>query len=76
VAVAGTVRLDELGRQFDLDFSHDEVDSVSGLILAVLGRPPVVGDVVEHGRIRLEVTATSGRGVKHARARLLPPMSE
>lgn len=72
VAVAGTVRLDELGHQFDLDLTHEDVDSVSGLILAILGRPPVVGDVVNYDRVRLEVTATSGRGVKQARARLLP----
>lgn len=73
VAVAGTVRLDELGHQFDLDLAHEDVDSVSGLVLAILGRPPVVGDVVDYDRVRLEVTATSGRGVKQARARLLPP---
>jgi CBS domain containing-hemolysin-like protein len=72
VTVAGTVRLDELGHQFDLDLAHEEVDSVSGLILALLGRPPVAGDAVDYGRVRLEVTATSGRGVKQARATLLP----
>jgi CBS domain containing-hemolysin-like protein len=69
--VVGTLRLDELGRHFDLDLAHDEVDSVSGLILALLGRPPAVGDVVEFGRVRLEVTATMGRGVRQARAILL-----
>lgn len=71
--VAGTLRIDELGRHFDLDLVHEEVDSVSGLILALLGRPPVVGDAVEYERIRLEVTATSGRGVRQARAILRPP---
>ena len=71
--VAGTVRLDELGRHFDLDLLHEEVDSVSGLILAMLGRPPRIGDVVEYDRVRFEVTAVSGRGVKQADARLLPP---
>jgi CBS domain containing-hemolysin-like protein len=70
--VAGTVRLDDLGRHFDLDLEHEEVESVSGLVLAELGRPPVVGDVVEHGRLRLAVTATSGRGVKEVRASVLP----
>jgi CBS domain containing-hemolysin-like protein len=72
VTVAGTVRLDELGHQFDLDLAHEDVDSVSGLILALLGRPPVVGDVVAYGRVRLEVTATRGRGVNRAKATLLP----
>jgi CBS domain containing-hemolysin-like protein len=68
VTAAGTLRLDELGAHFNLDLEHEEVDSVSGLVLARLGRPPVVGDVVEYDRIRLEVTAVSGRGVKEVRA--------
>jgi CBS domain containing-hemolysin-like protein len=72
LVVAGTVRLDELGQAFDLDLTHEDVDSVSGLILALLGRPPVVGDSVDYGRVRLSVTATSGRGVRQARATLSP----
>jgi CBS domain containing-hemolysin-like protein len=73
VQVAGTVRLDELGRHFDLDLTHDEVDSVSGLVLALLGRPPVVGDAVEYDRMQVTVTVVSGHGVRSARVRLLPP---
>jgi len=72
VLTAGTVRLDELGRHFDLDLGHEDVDSVSGLVLALLGRTPLVGDVVEYRRVRAEVTATSGHGVKQARVSLLP----
>ena len=68
VTAAGTLRLDELGASFNLDLEHEEVDSVSGLVLERLGRPPVVGDVVDYGRIRLEVTGVSGRGVKEVRA--------
>jgi len=75
VQVAGTVRLDELGRHFDLDLTHDEVDSVSGLVLALLGRPPVVGDAVEYGRLHVDVTAISGHGVRSARVTLLPPQT-
>ena len=69
---AGTVRLDELGQHFDVELEHPEVESVSGLVLALLDRPPVVGDVVEYGRIRLTVTATTGRGVREVQADLLP----
>jgi CBS domain containing-hemolysin-like protein len=69
--VSGTARLDEVGQHFDLDIEHEEVESVSGLVLASLGRPPIVGDAVEYGRLRLEVTATSGRGVQEARASVL-----
>jgi CBS domain containing-hemolysin-like protein len=72
VRAAGTVRLDELGQHFGVELEHEEVESVSGLVLARLGRPPAVGDVVEYRRVRLEVTATTGRGVREVRARLLP----
>lgn len=70
VRASGTVRLDELGQYFNIDLEHEDVDSLSGLVLARLGRPPVVGDVIDYGRIRLEVTATSGRGVREVRASL------
>jgi len=65
--VAGTVRIDDLGPHFNLELEHEEVDSVSGLVLAELGRPPRVGDVVDYDGITVEVTATRGRGVKEAR---------
>jgi CBS domain containing-hemolysin-like protein len=72
VRAAGTVRLDELGQFFDLDLSHDEVESVSGLVLERLDRPPVVGDVVVYDRIRLEVIAVMGRGVREVKVTVLP----
>jgi CBS domain containing-hemolysin-like protein len=62
--VPGTMRLDELGQEFHLDLEHDEVDSVSGLVLTVLGRPPQVGDSVRYDRLLLVVTAVQGRGVE------------
>jgi CBS domain containing-hemolysin-like protein len=69
VEAAGTLRLDDLGQHFDVELTHPEVDSVSGLILALLDRPPVVGDVVEYRRLRFGVTATHGHGVLAARVR-------
>ena len=64
--VPGTMRLDELGQLFDLDLAHEEVDSVSGLILTLLGRPPKVGDAVRYDRLDLVVTAVKGHGVEEA----------
>ena len=58
------MRLDELGQEFDLDLEHEDVDSVSGLVLTLLGRPPQVGDTVRYDRLQLEVTAVKGRGVE------------
>jgi CBS domain containing-hemolysin-like protein len=64
--VPGTMRLDEVGRHFDLDLEHEDVDSVSGLILTVLGRPPLVSDSVKWERLQFEVTAVKGHGVEEA----------
>jgi CBS domain containing-hemolysin-like protein len=61
--VPGTMRLDELGQHFDLDLEHEDVDSVSGVVLTLLGRPPTVGDAVRYDRLQLEVTAVKGHGV-------------
>ena len=70
--VRGTVRLDEVGQRWDLDLEHEDVDSVSGLVLARLGRTPVAGDIVEWQRLRVEVLEVRGKGVGLARVTLLP----
>ena len=62
--VKGTMRLDELGQQFDIELEHEEVDSVSGLILTLLGRPPQIGDSVRYERLQFDVTAVKGHGVE------------
>ena len=64
--VRGTMRIDQLGQQFDLDLEHADVDSISGLVLTLLGRPPVVGDAVRYDRLLFEVTAVQGHGVAEA----------
>jgi CBS domain containing-hemolysin-like protein len=70
--VPGTMRVDELGQQFDLDLEHEDVDSVSGIVLTVLGRPPAVGDSVRYGRLLLDVTAVKGHGVDECAVSLIP----
>lgn len=69
--VPGTMRLDELGQFFDLDLAHEEVDSVSGLILTLLGRPPQVADSVRYERLQFDVTAVKGHGVDEAAVSLV-----
>ena len=68
--VPGTMRIDELGQEFDLELEHEDVDSVSGLVLTVLGRPPRVGDAIRYGRLQFEVTAVKGHGVEECAVRL------
>ncbi len=69
--VPGTMRLDELGQQFDLDLEHEDVDSVSGLILTLLGRPPGIGDSVRYERLQFDVTAVKGHGVDECAVSLI-----
>jgi magnesium and cobalt exporter, CNNM family len=64
--VPGTMRIDEVGQEFDLDLEHEDVDSVSGLVLTLLGRPPVVGDSVRFDRLQFDVTGVKGHGVEEA----------
>jgi CBS domain containing-hemolysin-like protein len=71
--VPGTMRIDELGQEFGLELEHEEVDSVSGLVLTVLGRPPNVGDTVRYGRLQFTVTAVKGHGVEECAVSLIAP---
>lgn len=61
--VAGTVRIEQVGEALDVVLEHPDVDSVSGLVLTLLGHVPAVGDRVEYDHVRFEVTAVQRRGV-------------
>jgi CBS domain containing-hemolysin-like protein len=69
--VPGTMRVDEVGKQFDLDLEHEDVDSISGLVLTLLGRPAVVGDSVRYDRLQFAVTAVKGHGVQEVAVTLV-----
>jgi CBS domain containing-hemolysin-like protein len=76
VVVRGTVRLTSAGDALGVTLEHPDVQSVSGLVLALLDRPAQVGDVVSWGHVRIEVTAVAGRGVAEAAMTKLPPPAE
>lgn len=65
--VAGTVRLAEIGEHLDVDLEHEEVETVGGLVMAQLERPPRLGDTVEYKGLKIEVTALAGMGVRSCR---------
>jgi CBS domain containing-hemolysin-like protein len=64
--VRGTVRLKDAGDELGVPLDHPEVQSVSGLVLALLGRPAAVGDMVTWKGARIEVKSLTGRGVGEA----------
>lgn len=69
--VPGTMRVDEVGSLFDLELEHQDVDSVSGLVLMLVGRPAVVGDRVRYDRLQFYVTAVKGHGVEEVAVSLI-----
>lgn len=74
--VSGTSRVEEAGEALGVTLEHDEVDSVSGLILTLLGRPPRVGDVVTYDHVRFEVVAVEGHGVNECIVELEPEQTQ
>lgn len=73
--VPGTARLDEVGERLTVTLSHDDVDSVSGLVLTLLGRPPRVGETVTYAGLVFEVTATDGLGVGQCAVSRIRPLA-
>jgi CBS domain containing-hemolysin-like protein len=76
IRVRGTVRLDEVAKSLDWPLEHPKVTTISGLVLLLLGRPAMPGDVVTWNHVRVEVTKVAGRGVSEAlMTRTSPPLS-
>jgi putative hemolysin len=72
--IEGLTRLDELEELADIELDpslHEAVETVGGLIMAVLGRMPRVGDEVTVAGRTLRVERLDGRRVDLVR--LLPP---
>jgi CBS domain containing-hemolysin-like protein len=73
---SGTVRIEELGEEMGLPLEHEEVDTVSGLVLSLLDRPPQVGDRVRYHGVELEVLEVTGRGVGECRVSVVREAGE
>jgi CBS domain containing-hemolysin-like protein len=63
LVVDGNVRVTDVGEELDVTLEHEDVDTVSGLVLALLERPPVPGDCVEYDGVRFCVTSVREHGV-------------
>jgi CBS domain containing-hemolysin-like protein len=71
VEVTGLYALDELNERFDLKLPHEDFDTVGGLVLHLLGRVPVEGEVVHVDNVEITVAQVEGRRVARAIVRIL-----
>ena len=74
IYIAGTLLLSDLGEYLERDLEHGDVDTVSGLVLALLERPPEVADAVEYLGVRFVVKNVAGHGVDICTVQTLPPV--
>jgi CBS domain containing-hemolysin-like protein len=62
--VRGNVILEELDQLYDLDITHEEINTVGGLVMHLLGQIPKAGDMVLFQGIRFTVESLDGMAVK------------
>lgn len=74
--VAGLYALDELNERFDLELPHEDFDTVGGLVLHLLGRVPIEGEVVALDNVEITVAQVEGRRVSRAVLRIAPAKTE
>lgn len=74
--VQGSARLGMVGTLVGRELDHPAVDSVSGLILSELGRPPRLGDQVQWNGLNFEVFSLHGHGVRQAVVSLIDDGSQ
>lgn len=71
--VQGGVALAELQAALEHEFGREDVDTVGGLVLAVLGRVPRVGEAIELGAFRIVVDQVTRRRVRRVVVEAVTP---
>jgi CBS domain containing-hemolysin-like protein len=70
--VAGAMLVVDLEDELGIEFSDRDADTVAGIVLSELGRPPKVGDHATFGPVRLEVLEVERNRAKSLRATITP----
>ncbi len=74
--VDGRVALDDLKERWGIDLDAEDIDTVGGFILHLLGRAPVQGETVRFGPWELTAANVTGRRVKRLTLRRVEPGPE
>jgi CBS domain containing-hemolysin-like protein len=76
LVVSGSLPIDDLDDYLKLGETEHEVDSVGGLVLAELNRPPAVGDEVTINGIIFRVERVDGFSIERLSIRFTPDADE
>lgn len=68
--VSGRADVDVLKEKLDLDVNGKGFDTVSGLVLAALGRVPQSGEAIDYQGLTIEVVDAEGQRINKVRIRL------
>jgi CBS domain containing-hemolysin-like protein len=63
--VQGDVSLEELNERYALELTSDSAETVAGLVVDTLMRPPQIGDEVELDGVRLRAETIDGLAIEH-----------
>lgn len=75
--VEGSMKLDDLNDQLDLDLESEDYDSIGGLVIGLLDHLPEEGEKVEHEGLRLVVEKMDKNRIEKIHTyRLEPPETE
>lgn len=70
--VPGKFPVGRLEEMFDMTIADDDFETISGLIFSVLGRIPVVGEIVKYQNLNLEILEADKRRIHRVRIKALP----
>lgn len=76
LAASGSLPIDDLDDYLDLGDTDHQVDSVGGLVLAELNRPPEVGDEVTINGVTFRVERVDGFSIERLSIRFKPDVTE
>ena len=70
--VPGKFPVERLEEMFNISLANDDFETISGLIFSVLGRIPVVGEILKYQNLDLEILEADKRRIHRVRIKAMP----
>lgn len=71
--VAGKFPIEKLEELFGIQIPAEDFETISGLIFSLVGKIPVVGEIIRYKNLSLEIVEADKRRIHRIRIRELPP---